>query len=168
LKEKGKEEKRRKKKKKKRNETKVAVLAMATQASSNGPKAVGSNPPTPENEKSIAKLSFLTRLKSTIGLDRRLADTPVQHEGEDDGGNKSRLQEVQRVLSKFVRFMGPGAIISVAYIDPDNYQTNLQAGQSFQYKLLFMILVANIIAIYLQVSSQIHLFKEKEKEKESS
>jgi metal iron transporter len=41
--------------------------------------------------------------------------------------------------------MGPGAIISVAYIDPDNYQTNIQAGQDFQYKLLFMILVANII-----------------------
>lgn len=51
---------------------------------------------------------------------------------------------------KFAKFMGPGAIISVAYIDPDNYQTAISAGK-LQYKLLFMILVSNVIAIYLQV-----------------
>lgn len=52
---------------------------------------------------------------------------------------------------KFFTFLGPGAIISVAYIDPDNYQVAISAGGSFQYKLLFMVLVSNIIAIYLQV-----------------
>lgn len=54
---------------------------------------------------------------------------------------------------KFFTFLGPGAIISVAYIDPDNYQVAISAGGSFQYKLLFMVLVSNIIAIYLQVQS---------------
>lgn len=52
---------------------------------------------------------------------------------------------------KFFSFLGPGAIISVAYIDPDNYQTAIAAGGSFQYKLLFMVLVSNVIAVYLQV-----------------
>lgn len=52
---------------------------------------------------------------------------------------------------KFFTFLGPGALISVAYIDPDNYQAAIAAGGSFQYKLLFMVLVSNIIAIYLQV-----------------
>jgi metal iron transporter len=52
---------------------------------------------------------------------------------------------------RFFTFLGPGAIISVAYIDPDNYQAAISAGGSFQYKLLFMVLVSNIIAIYLQV-----------------
>jgi hypothetical protein len=56
------------------------------------------------------------------------------------------------VLWKLAKFYGPGAIISVAYIDPDNYQTAIVAGAMFQFKLLFMILLANIIAIYLQVS----------------
>jgi len=51
----------------------------------------------------------------------------------------------------FLKFMGPGAIISVAYIDPDNFQTNIAAGASFQYKQLFMLLVSVLIAIYLQV-----------------
>lgn len=55
------------------------------------------------------------------------------------------------VIWKLAKFYGPGAIISVAYIDPDNYQTAIAAGAEFQYKLLFMILVANIMAIYLQV-----------------
>lgn len=60
------------------------------------------------------------------------------------------------VLNKlwtFCTFLGPGAIISVAYIDPDNYQTNIASGASFQYKLLFMVLLSNLIAIYIQVSS---------------
>lgn len=52
---------------------------------------------------------------------------------------------------RFFSFLGPGAIISVAYIDPDNYQSAIAAGGSFQYKLLFMVLVSNIIAVYLQV-----------------
>ena len=52
---------------------------------------------------------------------------------------------------RFFTFLGPGAIISVAYIDPDNYQVAISAGGSFQYKLLFMVLVSNLVAIYLQV-----------------
>jgi hypothetical protein len=56
------------------------------------------------------------------------------------------------VIFKFAKFMGPGAIITIAYIDPDNFQTAISAGAQFKYKLLFMILLSNIIAIYLQVS----------------
>lgn len=66
---------------------------------------------------------------------------------------RQRLLESAAVVVKLGKFMGPGAIISVAYIDPDNYQTAVSSGTQFQYKLLFMILVSNLIAIYLQVSS---------------
>lgn len=54
-------------------------------------------------------------------------------------------------LTCFFAFLGPGAIISVAYVDPDNYQTAISSGASFQYKLLFMVLISNLIGIYLQV-----------------
>jgi hypothetical protein len=73
--------------------------------------------------------------------------TPLPEEEKKHGAARA-----WQVTLKFLRFMGPGALISVAYIDPDNYQTNIQSGQDFQYKLLFMVLVSNVVAIYLQVS----------------
>lgn len=63
---------------------------------------------------------------------------------------KHKFLRLTTTFVKFAKFIGPGAIISVAYIDPDNYQTAISSG-ALHYKLLFMILVSNIIAIYLQV-----------------
>lgn len=54
------------------------------------------------------------------------------------------------VLRKYLRFVGPGFMISVAYIDPGNYATDVAAGASYRFKLLFMILLSNIFAIFLQ------------------
>ncbi|TVY21663.1 Manganese transporter SMF1 [Lachnellula arida] len=65
---------------------------------------------------------------------------------------KHEVLRLTTALVKFAKFMGPGAIISVAYIDPDDYQTAISSG-ALHYKLLFMILVSNIIAIYLQALS---------------
>lgn len=64
--------------------------------------------------------------------------------------SKEGFQAAARVLIKFAKFTGPGAIISVAYVDPDNFQTAVSSGVEFKYKLLFMVLVANLISIYLQ------------------
>ncbi|KAK6336687.1 hypothetical protein TWF718_009479 [Orbilia javanica] len=62
-------------------------------------------------------------------------------------------RKVTHVTSKFMRFVGPGILISVAYIDPDNFQSNVAAGAEFKYKLLFMILLGNAISAYLQSMS---------------
>lgn len=61
-------------------------------------------------------------------------------------------QRVAKVLWKFAKFTGPGAIISVAYIDPDNYQSDLTAGALFEYKLLCAVVFSNLVAVFLQVS----------------
>ena len=66
---------------------------------------------------------------------------------------KEGLSDIGAVLWKFARFSGPGALISVAYVDPDNLQTNLTSGAEFGFKLLFMILFSNIVAVFLQVSA---------------
>ncbi|MCJ1380699.1 hypothetical protein MMC17_003807 [Xylographa soralifera] len=66
---------------------------------------------------------------------------------------KNAFEQGQAVVWKFGKFIGPGALISVAYIDPDNYQTAISAGAIFGYKLLFIVLVSNLIAIYLQALS---------------
>src|SRR2546427_4988814 len=49
--------------------------------------------------------------------------------------------------------LGPGFLVSVGYMDPGNWGTNLAAGASFGYELLWVILVSNIIAIFLQISA---------------
>lgn len=55
-----------------------------------------------------------------------------------------------RSVVKFARFVGPGFLIAVAYIDPGNYATDVAAGAQFKYALLFIVLLANLFAILLQ------------------
>ncbi|WPG97737.1 Hypothetical protein R9X50_00051800 [Acrodontium crateriforme] len=59
-------------------------------------------------------------------------------------------QASTQVAIKYAKFMGPGFMISVAYIDPGNYATDIAAGASYRFRLLFMILLSNIFAIFLQ------------------
>ena len=54
---------------------------------------------------------------------------------------------------KVCKIHGTGTLISVAYVDPDNFQTALDAGAQFQYKLLFIILLGVLMAVFLQVTS---------------
>jgi manganese transport protein len=55
----------------------------------------------------------------------------------------------RQVLSWF----GPAFVVSIAYIDPGNFGTNLIAGTSFGYKLLWVLLWANLMAILIQYLS---------------
>ncbi|KAL2005758.1 hypothetical protein VTN00DRAFT_10251 [Thermoascus crustaceus] len=59
------------------------------------------------------------------------------------------LRIIQSVI-KFARFVGPGFLIAVAYIDPGNYATDVAAGADRKYALLFVILMSNLFAIFLQ------------------
>lgn len=54
------------------------------------------------------------------------------------------------VLRKFVQFIGPGIMVSVAYMDPGNYSTSVSGGAQFKYKLLFITFISNIFAVVLQ------------------
>lgn len=60
------------------------------------------------------------------------------------------FHRVKSVLLKYARFVGPGFMVSVAYIDPGNYATAVAAGASYRFRLLFMVLASNIIAIFMQ------------------
>ena len=50
-------------------------------------------------------------------------------------------------------FAGPAVIASIAYIDPGNFATNIQAGSKYGYALLWVVLLANIIAMLFQALS---------------
>lgn len=45
---------------------------------------------------------------------------------------------------RHARFLGPGLVSSVAYIDPGNWATDLSAGAHYGYKLLFVVLMAGL------------------------
>ncbi|EME45004.1 hypothetical protein DOTSEDRAFT_70900 [Dothistroma septosporum NZE10] len=63
---------------------------------------------------------------------------------------QSPFRRVGEVLWTFMKFIGPGFMIAVAYIDPGNYATDAAAGASYRFRLLFMVLLSNIFAIFLQ------------------
>jgi manganese transport protein len=48
---------------------------------------------------------------------------------------------------------GPAFVASVAYMDPGNFATNIQAGASYGYSLLWVVLAANLIAMLFQAMS---------------
>ncbi len=48
---------------------------------------------------------------------------------------------------------GPAVIVSIAYMDPGNFATNIQAGARYGYALLWVVLLANVIAMLFQALS---------------
>ncbi|CAG9534113.1 unnamed protein product [Cercopithifilaria johnstoni] len=51
---------------------------------------------------------------------------------------------------KLWAFMGPGFLMSIAYLDPGNIESDLQSGSQAQYRLLWILLSAHIIGFFLQ------------------
>jgi manganese transport protein len=50
-------------------------------------------------------------------------------------------------------YIGPALLVSVGYMDPGNWGTDLAAGAQFKYELLWVVAVASFMAIFLQVLS---------------
>jgi manganese transport protein len=53
-------------------------------------------------------------------------------------------------LRRFLAVAGPGYLVSVGYMDPGNWGTDLAGGAKFGYRLLWVILVSNLMAMLLQ------------------
>ena len=51
---------------------------------------------------------------------------------------------------RFLAFAGPGYLVSVGYMDPGNWATDIAGGAQFGYALIWVILLANLMAIFLQ------------------
>ena len=49
--------------------------------------------------------------------------------------------------------LGPAFVASVAYVDPGNFATNIQGGAKFGYLLLWVVLLANLMAMLIQYLS---------------
>src|SRR5580700_6711341 len=53
-------------------------------------------------------------------------------------------------LRASLAFVGPAVVASIAYMDPGNFATNIQAGAKYGYGLLWVVLLANVIAMLFQ------------------
>lgn len=53
-------------------------------------------------------------------------------------------------IRKYLPFLGPAFIAAVAYIDPGNFATNITAGSTYGYLLLWVIAVSNLLAVLIQ------------------
>ncbi len=66
----------------------------------------------------------------------------------------SRAESSSRTSRKIkLSLMGPAFIAAIGYIDPGNFATNIQAGASYGYQLLWVVVWANIMAMLIQLMS---------------
>src|SRR5881275_3502264 len=54
---------------------------------------------------------------------------------------------------RLMAFAGPAYLVSVGYMDPGNWATDLEGGARFGYKLLWVLVMSNAMAILLQTLS---------------
>ncbi|GAB2224364.1 hypothetical protein Droror1_Dr00005119 [Drosera rotundifolia] len=71
--------------------------------------------------------------------------------------SKSFTEEVEHAYyaqvpawKRFLSFIGPGFLVSLAYLDPGNLETDLQAGANHKYELLWVILIGLVFALIIQ------------------
>ncbi|RYO99547.1 hypothetical protein DL764_006777 [Monosporascus ibericus] len=80
--------------------------------------------------------------------------SPPSNSNSEGGGREdgcpSLGHRLKKGVVKFCSFIGPGFMIAVAYIDPGNYSTGVAAGATYEFRLLFVVLLANLFAIFLQ------------------
>lgn len=66
---------------------------------------------------------------------------------------RSVLRGDVRGLKSLLPFLGPAFIAAVAYLDPGNFATNITAGSTYGYMLLWVIAASNLMAVLIQTLS---------------
>src|SRR5215208_321965 len=89
----------------------------------------------------------------------RMTDTPAGLRAAPAAGTQRSLPDVNSTISlpfgghwsrRLLAFVGRGYLVSVGYMDPGNWATDLAGGSKFGYTLLSVILLSNLMAILLQ------------------
>jgi manganese transport protein len=69
------------------------------------------------------------------------------------GTAQAVLRGQRRGPGAYLAFAGPAVVASIAYMDPGNFATNIQAGAKYGYSLLWVVVAANLIAMLFQALS---------------
>jgi manganese transport protein len=83
---------------------------------------------------------------------------PVLEAGEATAVDVGAQTPLERALARgrlraTFAMLGPAFVASVAYVDPGNFATNIQGGARFGYLLMWVVLVANLMAMLIQYLS---------------
>lgn len=92
-------------------------------------------------------------MKPAVKMQEKQLESPAETTSPSPPAQARRRalwSKVSAVVIRYVHFVGPGFLVAVAYIDPGNYATDIQAGASTRYAHLFVVMMANLIAIFLQ------------------
>ncbi|MDG6904437.1 MAG: Nramp family divalent metal transporter [Nitrososphaerota archaeon] len=74
-------------------------------------------------------------------------------ESAENKEHTSTNSERRRSLRQFVVYLGPALMVSMAYMDPGNYGTDLAAGAGYKYDLVWAVWLASAMAMILQYLS---------------
>ena len=66
---------------------------------------------------------------------------------------RAGLEGRRRGFALVLPFAGPAIVVSVAYLDPGNFAINIQAGASYGYRLVWVVVLASLMAMLFQVLS---------------
>jgi manganese transport protein len=91
-------------------------------------------------------MSKSTLIPDTVARPASLSERTAAAAGELLAGERGGLRA-------YLAFVGPAVVASIAYMDPGNFATNIQAGAKYGYGLLWVVLLANLIAMLFQALS---------------
>ncbi|MGO9480040.1 MAG: Nramp family divalent metal transporter [Limisphaerales bacterium] len=95
------------------------------------------NPPTDSSEPAATEVAMVPR-PGAMSLEGMHSSVKVPH-------HKAGFWK------QMAAYFGPGILVSVAYMDPGNWGTDLQGGAQFKYGLLWVVALASLMAIFLQI-----------------
>ncbi|CAN6476119.1 unnamed protein product [Victoria cruziana] len=75
---------------------------------------------------------------------------PPSYDPYHDHKHQIMHQKEEPGWKKFMGYIGPGFLVSMAYLDPGNMETDLQAGANHKYGLLWIILIGMVFAFIIQ------------------
>src|SRR6187455_2277438 len=95
----------------------------------------------------FVRRSWMERLRSALNVHHRVATSSAR----TVAAAEQSLAAPQRFsLRGILPFLGPAFIASIAYMDPGNFATNIQAGAQYGYLLLWVVLASNLMAMLVQ------------------
>lgn len=118
--------------------------------------------PAPSTEDTIGSINAkVTGSGSSTGSDET---TPLlSGKNQMQQSTEQKLKDFQLIhvpqraplfsLRKLWAFTGPGFLMSIAYLDPGNIESDLQAGAVAEYKLLWVLMWSTIVGLFLQLLS---------------
>jgi len=97
--------------------------------------------------------TYSPQLSPSSELSGSMASEYLPQETGTRAAARAALSGRKKGVLAILPFIGPAFIACVAYIDPGNFATNIQGGSAFGYNLLWVILLANLMAMLLQTMS---------------